>query len=91
MAMKGGVLHAFEALQPHERAAAKAGYRFFGFHDVADLISNIGSDPTALEMSDLRYSKSVPDDRALVRQFEKHFEANKSDFAPLSDSDRRAD
>jgi hypothetical protein len=96
MAMNGGVLHAFEALKPRERAAAKSGYRFFGFHDVAELISDLTSAPTAFEISDFqdasfdaRYSKSVPDDEVLAKRFEEYFETHRSDFAPLSDADKQ--
>ena len=96
MAMNGGVLHAFEALQPPGRAAAKSGYRFFGFHDVAELISDMGSAPTAFEISELqeasfeaRYAKSVPGDELLAKRFEEYFETHKSDFAPLSDADKQ--
>jgi hypothetical protein len=97
LAMNGGVLHAVECLQPRELAAAKSGYRYFGFHDVAELISDIGSAGTVAGISDLqeasfgrRYSKSVPDDGALSDRFEDHFKTNRSDFAPLSDADRCA-
>lgn len=91
------VLHAVECLQPRELAAAKSGYRFFGFHDVAELISEIGSGGSVAGISDLqeasfsrRYSKSVPDDGALSDRFEDHFKTNRSDYAPLSDADRCA-
>jgi hypothetical protein len=90
LAMNGGVLHPFECLQPRELAAAKSGYRFFGFHDVADLMSDIGLALTLPEISDAheasfghRYSKSVPDDSALANRFEEYFKMHKSDFAPL--------
>ena len=93
-AMNGGVLHPFECLQPRELAAAKSGYRFFGFHDVADLIPDIGLALTASELSDFqetsfgqRYSKSIPDDSALASRFEEYFKTHKSDFAPLPDVD----
>jgi hypothetical protein len=95
LAMNGGVLHAVECLQPRELAAAKSGYRFFGFHDVAELISDIGSAGTVAERSDsqeasfgLRYRKSVPDDDALANRFEDYFKTNRSEFAPVSNADR---
>lgn len=94
LAMNGGFLHPFECLQPRELAAAKSGYRFFGFHDVANLISDIGLALTSPVVSDLqepsfghRYSKSVPDDSALANRFEEYFETHKSHFAPLPDVD----
>jgi hypothetical protein len=97
LAMNGGLVHPFDCLQPGELAAAKSGYRFFGFHDVAELISDIGSARSVGEISGvqehsfgLRYSKSVPDDGALANRFEDYFETNRADFAPLSDADRRA-
>ena len=96
LVMNGGLLHAVQCLQPGELASAKSGYRFFGFQDVAELISDIGSVQTSTGMLDsqeasfgLRYSRSVPDDAMLSHRFEDYFETRKSDFAPLSDADRR--
>jgi hypothetical protein len=96
MVMNRGVLHPFECLQPRELAAAKSGYRYFGFHDVAELISDIQSALTLPGISGLqeasfglRYSKSVPNDDALAKRFEDYFEMHRFDFAPLSDVDRR--
>jgi hypothetical protein len=92
LAMNNGLLHPFECLQPRELAAAKSGYRLFGFDDVAELISDIGLALTLPKMSDSqeasfghRYSKSVPDDSALANRFEDYFKMHKSDFAPLPD------
>jgi hypothetical protein len=94
LAMNGGLLHPFECLQPRELAAARSGYRFFGFRDVAELISDIGLALTLPRMADFqeasfghRYSKSVPDDSALANRFEEYFKTYKSDFAPLPDVD----
>src|SRR5215216_5005628 len=93
-AMNGGILHPFDCMQPRQLAAAKSGYRFFGLHDVAELISDIGSVLSLGELSDaqeasfgLRYSKSVPDDSALSDRFEKYFDTHKSDFAPPAGGD----
>lgn len=94
--MNGGILHAVECLQPRELAAVRSAYRFYQFHAVAELILEIGSAvtwaavPDTLEASiERRYSKAIPDDKALSDRFEKHFEAHPSDFAPLSEADRR--
>jgi hypothetical protein len=93
--MNGGVLHPFECLEPRELAAARSGYRFFGYSDVAELILEIGSAPVTdglpdfpEELSEQRYAESISDDNALSGRFEKYFAEHRSDFAPLSDVDR---
>jgi hypothetical protein len=92
--MNGGVLHPFECLEPRELAAARSGYRFFGYPDVAELILEIGSAPVTdglpdfpEELSEQRYGTSISDDE-LPGRFEKYFAEHPSDFAPLSDADR---
>ncbi len=93
--MNGGILHPFDCLQPRKLAAAKSGYRFFGFHDVAEFISDVQIALNLSETSDAQeasfnqhYGKLVPDDEALAKRFEEYFRTHRSDFAPLTKADR---
>lgn len=90
LAMNGGVLHAVECLTAEELSDAQAGYRFYGFDDVASLLSrarsvfeaadDLGSHEQRL---DGEYIHFVPSDRFLDEHFQIRLKANPSDFAPL--------
>jgi hypothetical protein len=99
LAMNGGMLHAFECLKPDELEAARSGYSFFGFQEIADLIIEVGStfDPNAIYESEeeddtldslesalwQRYTRVIPDDNTLSARFKRHFLYRRSDFAAL--------
>jgi len=78
-AMNVGVLHAVECLSPEQLVSAQAGYKYFGYGGVADLIGSAGEairhgkDIEPLEAAfDRRYWALVPDDGVLVKSFERH-------------------
>ena len=88
--MNGGVLHGVECLSADELTAATAGYRFFGFAPVAELIAKasdfleVGEELEVHEGTlDHEYAVLVPDDSTLVKRFERHFQANALDFSPI--------
>jgi hypothetical protein len=94
LAMNGGVLHAVECLTASELCNAKAGYRFYGLDAAAALLiraRTILDKDDDLEFHvhqlDGQYTDIVPDDSSLVERFEKHLEANPSDYAPLRAKD----
>jgi hypothetical protein len=95
MVMNGGVLYAVESVTSRQFAAGKSGYRFFGFADVADLLTQAkllatsNDDLDSIEAQlDRRYQSLVPDDSTLSERFETYLLRSPSDFAPLSVKDR---
>ena len=95
LAMNGGVLHAIECMTPKELSDAKAGYRYYGFDDVASFLSRacgIFKSMDELEnheqQLDGEYERLVPSDNSLVERFLMRLKSNCSDFAPLRPNDR---
>jgi len=87
--MNGGVLHACECLGAKELSASEAGYRFFGFNSVGDLlnrarrVAEAGKDLEAHEAQlDREYAALIPSDSHIAEPFEIYFCANPGDFAP---------
>lgn len=94
LAMNGGVLHAVECLSAAELSDAEDGYRFYGFAEVASLLSRArklfekGDDQELHEQQlDRQYAVFIPSDGSLAQCFEKRLQANPSDFAPLRAKD----
>jgi hypothetical protein len=92
--MNGGVLHAIECLTASELSDAEFGYRFYGLDAVASLLFRARAILEAdddLEFHehqlDGQYADIVPDDNSLVERFEKHLEANPSEYAALRAKD----
>jgi hypothetical protein len=95
MAMNGGLLHACDGLAADQLARAVSGYRFFGLDDVADLVSDVARQATALDPDDLdtgerlevesnqRFHELVPDDDTVVRAFEAHHRDHPEAYAPV--------
>ena len=90
VAMNGGVLHAIESLSPDKLAAAQLGYNYFGVAGITALICSAQEviyqeqDLDDLEQKlDQDYWALVPDDGALVKSFEVHFNANAVEYSPL--------
>lgn len=89
-AMNGGVLHAVECLGVDEFTAAEAGYRYFGFPEVAQLllkaqrIFNTEQDLGEYERPlDGEYASHIPTDSVLVKRLQERFSSNPSDFSPV--------
>jgi hypothetical protein len=92
LAMNGGVLHALECLTVEELDAAISGYRFFGFHDVGDLLTEARStaetsDAGAWDVLEARldnlYADLVPSDTMLQERFASFLLRNPTHFAPI--------
>jgi hypothetical protein len=94
LVMNGGVLHAVECLDEHERLAAVNGYRYFGLERAAAVIEDAAvrwrngelalDEAEQLEMeADERYGQVVGDDDVLVQAFEATYRREPSRFAPL--------
>ena len=87
--MNGGVMHAIELMTRDELESGIAGYRFYDFPSISDLLirarqlleseSLTDSDE---QMLDADYLRFIPTDEALVYRFEKHYEANPNDYSP---------
>lgn len=82
-AMNGGVLHAAEYLSSVQLLEAKAGYCYFGYESVADLV--VAAEKAILLEQDLdnleeefdqQYHAKIPNDGALASRFEYHLKAN---------------
>lgn len=91
LVMNGGVLHAVEALDADQLAAAKEGFRYFGLARVeaflaeATSAAQAGGDRAGLEARlDKRYAALVPDDSFLIERFEAVLWRLPSAFAPPS-------
>ncbi|WP_310445914.1 hypothetical protein [Thiobacillus sp.] len=90
VAMNGGVLHSIECLTSEQLAAAKAGYKFFGFNEIVALIASAeraireGKDLEDLEATlDQRYWMVIPDDDVLTKSFEYHQSQHPFEYSPV--------
>ena len=85
MVMNGGVGHVFETLDAADRTAGAAGFRFFGFEDVAGLLEraeHLGEE--GREGLDSIYAALIPSDDSITFAFKRLFSEASSLFSPLS-------
>lgn len=82
--MNGGVEHALEGLSQEERRGAVAGYRYFSFDLVAEMLEDarVPMTGSAAGAADERYWGLIADDDTLARRFEEVFAARREVFAP---------
>lgn len=91
LAMQGGVLYAIQCLNAGEREAARAGYRYFGFANVAGVIGagqaalSQGLDADSLEETLADAYAAILDDAVLMQAFEARLHQQAADFAPVTD------
>lgn len=88
LVMNGGVLHAVECLATDQLSDGANGYRFYGFEEVASLLSGArqlfetGND---LELHEKQlndqYEVLIPSDSSIVERFEVHLHSNPTDYA----------
>lgn len=88
--MNGGVLNAVEICDESTIEDAIAGYRFFGFESIGELITNakdvirggvnLGSREHFFDSS----YRQIASDAAIYRAFELHVTAHPEQFAPLN-------
>jgi hypothetical protein len=90
LVMNGGVLHAVECLSSDDRRDAEAAYRFYGFDDIASLLSRATAVFEARQRLEFHeselnraYWKSVPDDGVLFERFQRHFAQSPTEYAPV--------
>lgn len=83
MIMNGSVHHALEVLGSAKFAGGVAGFRYFGFDEVAALLDAATVADVGWELFDKRYGACIADDGVLVRAFEKRYAASPNAFAPL--------
>lgn len=84
MVMNGGVGHAIEVLSAAEIAEAAAGFRYFSFNEVGQLLEDAvrkGVDDS--DVVDQRYAQFIPDDGAIVDRFRAILLSSPSAFSPL--------
>lgn len=90
LVMNVGALHAIECLTDDQVALARAGYRHFGFGNIAGVIGAgqhaiaQGLDPEELEgMLDDAYHAIIDNDAVLMQAFEAHYRRAPGDYAAV--------
>jgi hypothetical protein len=93
LVMNMGTLHAIKCLNDEQVAASRAGYRYFGFGNIAGVIGAgqhaiaQGLDEGELEGTlEEAYAAIIDEDGALMRAFEAHYAHEPSAYAPLADA-----
>jgi hypothetical protein len=93
LVMNMGALHAIKCLNDEQVAASRAGYRYFGFGNIAGVIGAgqhaiaQGLDEGELEgMLEEAYAAIIDEDGVLMRAFEAHYAHEPSAYAPLADA-----
>lgn len=83
-------MHAVGCLNSTQLDEAQAGYKYFGFGEIAELIGkakiilDAADDTDEQELAfDNAYWKQIPDDAVLVARFEKQFALDRFEFAPI--------
>jgi hypothetical protein len=90
MVMNVGVLDAIQSLTAEELAAARAGYRYFDFANVAGVIGAgqqaiaQGLDLALLETTLDEAYGAIVEDGALMGAFAAHFEREPAAYAPVA-------
>ena len=85
--MNGGVIHAVEVLSPAELEAAAAGFRFFAFPEIANLLleTRASEHSEASEIAfNQRYWHLIPDDAPIVARFRAIFASSPGSFRPVA-------
>jgi hypothetical protein len=92
LVMNMGTLHAIKCLNDEQVAASRAGYRYFGFGNIAGVIGAgqhavaQGLDEGELEETlEEAYAAIIDEDGVLMRAFEAHYAQDPSAYAPLVD------
>jgi len=90
LVMNGGVHHAVEVIGVAGVHAAVAGFEYFGLVAVGEVLRDVLHSPLLREWNDdteaeanRRYAEILPDDGALVVQFERAFLSQPGDFAAV--------
>jgi len=93
LVMNMGTLHAVKCLNDEQVAASRAGYRYYGFGNIAGVIGAgqhamaQGLDENELEaMLEEAYAAIIEEDSVLMRAFEEHYAHQPSAYAPLEDA-----
>lgn len=92
LVMNAGVLYAIDCLTAGELDAAKHGYRFFGFGNVAGVIGAgqaakaQGLDVKLLEQTLEDAYAAILDDAVLMQAFEAHYSAQPAAYAPVGEA-----
>jgi hypothetical protein len=93
LVMNMGALHAIKCLNDQQVAASRAGYRYFGFGNIAGVIGAgqhaiaQGLDEGELEGTlEEAYAAIIDEDGVLMRAFEAHYAHEPSAYAPLADA-----
>jgi hypothetical protein len=79
--MNGGVLHAIAGLSPDTLRAACAGYRYFGFDSVADLLAT-GAASLSERAADDAYHRWIASDSVIGAAFSAHRARSPESYAP---------
>jgi hypothetical protein len=82
--MNGGVLHAVEVVSEAELQSSCAGFRFFGFAEVAELLEAASNEEWMGEGEE-RFNRiygTLVDDEAIGDRFRRHIGGNRELYAP---------
>ena len=90
LVMNMGALHAIKCLNEEQVAASRAGFRYFGFGNIAGVIG-AGQHAIAqgLDLDELdatleeAYAAIIDEDGVLLQAFESHYAQQPSAYAPL--------
>jgi hypothetical protein len=98
LVMNGGVLHAVECLTAEELTDAEAGYRFYGFAEVASLLTcarklfeTCDDFERHEQQLSRRYAALIPSDSSILGRFEQRLKSSPSDFMPHRTTDTDGD
>lgn len=81
LVMNGGVAHAVEVLSTDDFRAAVEGFRFFGFHELTNLLQQAASGAVDETNADERYAAVIPTDSTLFDRFVAIYATSPSLFA----------
>jgi hypothetical protein len=93
LVMNMGALHAIKCLNAEQVAASRAGYRYFGFGNIAGIIG-AGQHAIAQELDEGEleetleeaYGAIIEEDAVLMKAFEEHHALRPSDYAAITAS-----
>lgn len=91
LVMNMGALHAIKCLNEEQVAASRAGFRYFGFGNIAGVIG-AGQHAIAqgLDLDELdttleeAYAAIIEEDGVLMKAFEEHYAQDPSAYAPIA-------
>ncbi len=86
--MNGGVLDTLLILSESQRESVAAGFRYFGFPEIAEVFSQVPDDTEENEEKlDNEYWRFIPDDSPIINAFRVKLLSSPDAFAPVSNNE----